>query len=106
MTNHQDRIEAFAREVRERFPSCSRAEALVIAERACEPGSGRVGTRDDVEDPIRAAVVAHIRHQHTGYDDDLMISNNRGSARGRIKALIDDQLRRWQEVPGAKKLDF
>lgn len=102
----QEIIDSFAADLRERFPSCPESEILAIARHACAPASGRVGTSTTAEDPIRAAVVAYIRHQHTDYDDQLAVKRNRQSARDLILPVIHETLRKWQTVPGARELDF
>ncbi len=71
MRRQERDIEVFTESILLRFPACPRDEALAIAQRACEVGSGRVGRSSTADDPVRAAVVAHIRHQHTDYDTML-----------------------------------
>lgn len=58
----------FLAELTFRFPSCPTDEARKIARRATEIGSGRVGRSRTADDAVKAAVVAHIRHEHTDYD--------------------------------------
>jgi hypothetical protein len=64
-------IEQFAAEIRFRFPSMPSGEENEIAGHACKIGSGRVGRSSVAEDPVMAAVVAHVRHCHTNYDELL-----------------------------------
>lgn len=64
----------WAEEIRRRYPSMPAGLEAIIAEHACELGSGRIGDNDDEwydwteMDYIRAAVVAHVRHSRTPYD--------------------------------------
>jgi hypothetical protein len=105
-------ISAFAEAIRLRFPACPDEEALVIATHACEVGSGRVGRSNTAEDPVRAAVVAHVRHEHTDYDalldshiEGWMSYEERREARFRVRENvsegIDDILRQWQQAAEA-----
>ena len=105
-------ITAFGEAIRQRFPGCPDEEALVIATHACEVGSGRVGRSNTAEDPVRAAVVAHIRHEHTDYDalldshiEGWMSYDERREARFRVREKvregIDDILRQWQQAAEA-----
>ena len=64
-------VEKFAARIREQFPSIPPGEDIQIAEHACEIGSGRVGRSTVADDPVMAAVIAHVRHCHTDYDDLL-----------------------------------
>lgn len=100
-------IREFAESIRLRFPACPADEALAIAQHACEVGSGRVGRSSTAADPVRAAVVAHIRHEHTDYDemlwaytDEWMDSEERQETRLRVREKvreeIDSILRRWE----------
>lgn len=105
----QDRdIEKFSAEILRQYPGCPVDEAAVIARHACQIGSGRVGHSRVAEDPVRFAVVAHIRHQHTEYDELLDASRyrcldyfERGDAREEaryaVSAKIDEVLARWEK---------
>ena len=44
---------------------------------------------------IRAAVVAHVRHVHTQYDELLMGGTARQDARDQVRAKIDAVLAQW-----------
>ncbi len=100
-------IKAFAKSIRLRFPLCPANEARAIAEHACEVGSGRVGRSSTAEDPVRAAVVAHVRHEHTDYDELLDYAIERWMShwerqearlqvREEVRERVDEVLRRWQ----------
>ncbi|WP_433172771.1 DUF2293 domain-containing protein [Actinoallomurus sp. CA-150999] len=89
-----------AGEIRRMFPGCPADRAEAIARHAGTRGSGRVGRsaagRALDEGAIRAAVVASIRHEDTGYDTLLMSGVARMTARERIRADVDAVLERWQ----------
>lgn len=99
----------FAESIRLRFPGCPADEALNIAKHACEVGSGRVGRSSTADDPVRAAVVAHVRHEHTDYDEllDATIEGwmdhgerleARLEVREEVRGQVDAVLRRWEAV--------
>jgi len=99
-------ILAFRAEILEQFPGCPTDEAQKIAEHACEVGSGRVGRSTTADDPVHAAVVAHIRHTHTDYDEILDSAikgwmdyeerqDARSDARDQVRELIDEILSKW-----------
>lgn len=100
-------VVAFLDSILKRFPGCPADEAREIAAHACEVGSGRVGRSSTADDPVRAAVVAHIRHVHTDYDDllDSRIESwmdfadrqeVRAEAREHVSDQIDEILGRWE----------
>ena len=82
------------------FPGMPPAEAAVVAEWTCQKHSGRVGrsaaARELDPEPLRLAVVAHIRHVHTPYDRLLMQHGDRQLARQEVRPRIDEILRRWE----------
>jgi hypothetical protein len=47
------------------------------------------------EDAILLAVVAHIRHRETNYDELLGSGWDRSDARSAVASSIDEVLRRW-----------
>jgi hypothetical protein len=89
-----------AREIRRLFPGCPPDRAEAIARHTCTRGSGRVGRssagRALDETAVRAAVVASVRHEDTGYDALLMSGVPRMTARERIVGDVDRVLGRWQ----------
>lgn len=109
----QDRdIKKFLAEVKDRFPGCPEQEAMVIAEWTCKIGSGRVGRSNTADDPVRAAVVAHIRHTHTAYDDLLEQGREtwhdreearevRQNARWHVRSEVDAILSQWEHPDNA-----
>ena len=100
-------IESFARRVRGLFPGCPRGRERVISEHACRKYSGRVGRSAAAkkldEDAVRAAVVAHVRHAETRYDELLLAGVDRHAARDQVQADVWDVLGRWQD--GAPETD-
>lgn len=86
--------------IREQFPGCPPREAKQIASHTARRGSGRVGRsaagRQLHQDAIRLAVVAHIRHEHTRYDELLMSGAAREDARRAVASDIDRVLLAWQ----------
>ena len=46
--------------------------------------------------PLRLAVIAHIRHEHTRYDELLLCHGDRQPARAEVREQIDEILARWQ----------
>lgn len=47
---------------------------------------------------IKLAVVAHIRHTHTNYDEMLMQTDDRVTARAQIHGQLCEILDRWQQA--------
>jgi hypothetical protein len=80
------------------FPGCPTPEA--IAQHTARRGSGRVGRteagRNLREEALTAAVVAAIRHQHTGYDELLARGVDRETARRKVQDKIDNVLEQWR----------
>jgi len=94
-------IDRFAKRVRELFPLCPQGREMSIAEHACLKYSGRIGrtaTAKDLEEKaIRLAVIAHIRHAETSYDELLAKSNNRAESRFRVNDKVTEILNRWEQ---------
>lgn len=90
----------FACHVRERYAGCSPAEAVAIAEHACLKYSGHVGrtsaAKEFAPEAIDLAVVAHVRHSYTPYDELLGDGVDRHEARAAVASAIADFLERWQ----------
>ena len=93
-------VREFAGQIQNLFPGCPRKEALKIAEHACEKYSGRIGRTAIAKqfDPqaIILAVKAHIRHEHTNYDELLMKGWERFSARDQVEENVNQILGEWQ----------
>jgi hypothetical protein len=91
---------AVAAKLREIFPGCPQPEAGRIAAWTCQKYSERVGRSAAAKefDPraLRLAVIAHIRHEHTRYDELLMKHGDRQLARAEVSAEIGRVLSRWE----------
>lgn len=90
------------------YPGCPRAEAADIAAHACEKHSGRVGrtaaARALDDEMVRLAVVAHVRHLHTSYDDTIGRTRDKRASRAAIRPDVQAVLRAWERgdhAPGA-----
>ena len=98
-----DFIAAFAKAIREQYPGCPANEETQIARHACRKYSGRVGrtaaAKELSPEAIRLAVIAHIRHAHTEYDELLALYADRDSARERIRGQVAAIVADWQQ-PG------
>jgi hypothetical protein len=96
----QEYVSSFAKRVHELFPNCPAGREQVIAQHACQKYSGRVGRSVQAkvldEKSILLAVIAHIRHIETSYDELLMQGMDRSSARDEVKDVIDKVLENWK----------
>jgi hypothetical protein len=92
-------IAALAQAILQRYPSCPADEAQRIAEHTGRRRSGRVGRsaagRALDAAAVDLAVIAHIRHAHTNYDELLMNGTARLDARALVKEKIDRVLAKW-----------
>jgi hypothetical protein len=95
----QEYVRRFAERIRELFPHCPPGREQVIAEHACRKYSGRVGRSAEAkkldEKSVRLAVIAHVRHSETDYDELLSGGMERGMAREEVADEIDEILDRW-----------
>jgi hypothetical protein len=82
-----------------RYPKCPAAEAHQIAEHTGRRNSGRVGRsaagRSLEPAALDLAVIAHIRHVHTSYDELLMSGADRSDARTLVREQINLVLAGW-----------
>jgi hypothetical protein len=94
-------VQAFAARVREIFPACPTGREREIAEHACLKYSGRVGrsaaARSFDEEAVRLAVLAHVRHRETNYDELLGKGWLRGEARAHVRDDVDRVCRQWEK---------
>jgi hypothetical protein len=90
----------FAKRVREVFPACPSGREEVIAQHACLKYSGRVGRSASAKmmdlEAVRLAVMAHIRHSETDYDELLARGYDRGDARATVRSSVEETLKKWQ----------
>jgi hypothetical protein len=95
----QEYIARFAVAVREAFPVCPPDRERIIAEHACRKYSGRVGRSAAAKkldaEAVRLAVIAHVRHAETTYDQLLSQGYERRDARGEVEVQVARVLARW-----------
>jgi len=93
-------IKQFSARIRERYPHCPPKREFVIAEHACRKYSGRVGRSSAAKaldaEAVRLAVLAHIRHVETNYDDLLAAMHDRSEARMMVRDTVDEILDQWR----------
>jgi hypothetical protein len=93
-------VQSFAARVRELYPGCPPGRETAIAEHACRKYSGRVGRSAAAKEldaqAVHLAVVAHIRHRETDYDELLVQGIDRHSARAHVRDDLDRVLARWE----------
>ena len=93
-------VERFSARVRALFPSCPAGREAEIAEHACLKYSGRVGrsaaARRLDADAVQMAVVAHVRHAETSYDELLDSGIERHEARAMVADAVDRVLAQWR----------
>lgn len=96
----QQYVKSFAVRVRELFPGCPAGTEKTIAEHACLKYSGRVGRsaagKSLDEKAVRLAVIAHIRHAKTKYDDLLAGGYDRKEARMHVEEDVFRVLSKWE----------
>ena len=92
-------VAALAQAIAQRYPACPPEEAHRIAEHTGRRSSGRVGRsaagRALDAKAVDLAVIAHIRHAHTKYDELLMRGTARLDARAMIREGIERVLAKW-----------
>ena len=97
-------IRQFSGAILDLYPKCPGRTAKSIAEHACLKYSGRVGRSAAAKSfdvsAVRLAIVAHIRHAETQYDDLLMRGWDRFDARQHIAEQVDSVLSKWQGQKG------
>ena len=92
-------VDQFAARVRELFPRCPTGTDGEIAEHACLKYSGRVGRSATAKaldaEAVRLAVIAHVRHRETEYDQFLARGYDRWEARTRVEEVVHRVLEMW-----------
>lgn len=93
-------VQQFANKIKELFPRMETGTEQRISEHACLKYSGRIG-RSDLgrrldDEAVRLAVIAHIRHRETNYDELLGKGWDRSDARNAVAESIDEVLSRWE----------
>jgi hypothetical protein len=93
-------VGGFARRVRELFPACPSGREFAIAEHACLKYTGRVGRTAAAKtfdaDVVHLAVLAHVRHVETLYDELLASGLGRHEARRQVEDQVRFTLGSWQ----------
>jgi hypothetical protein len=97
----QKYVADFTAKVLALFPGAPLQAAELIAARACEKYSGRVGRSAQAkaldEEAVTLAVWAHVRHAFTEYDRLLAEGLEPIDARARVRASIERRFARWRE---------
>ena len=92
-------VESFARRILELYPRTPAGRETEIARHACQKYSGRVGRSSSAKvldaEAVRLAVVAHIRHVETKYDELLNTGFERHEARTRVREHVERVLQGW-----------
>lgn len=95
----QQYVARFAARVRELYPHCPAGREMVIAEHACLKYSGRVGrtasAKSLADEAVDLAVIAHIRHAETQYDQLLRQYWDRSDARAGIAEEVRRVRAKW-----------
>ncbi len=93
-------VNKFAREIRKMFPNMPSSEEIKIAQYACMKYSGRIGrsalAKSLEPKAIELAVIAHIRHNYTNYDELLMAGLDRSLARDEVREEVEKILNEWK----------
>lgn len=93
-------IEHFALRVRELFPLCPSGREVAIAEHACLKYTGRIGrsaaAKNLDEKAVRLAVIAHVRHVETRYDELMARGHDRWDARLQVQDEVHRILSEWE----------
>jgi len=94
-------VARFAARILQLYPGCPPERPEQIASHACQKYSGRVGRsaaakRFD-EEAVQLAVVAHVRHDETPYDELLARGLERRHARDLVREGVDRVLSRWRK---------
>jgi hypothetical protein len=94
-------VNKFAQRICELFPGIPDGREQGIAEFACMKYRGQVGrsasAKELDEEAVMLAVIAHIRHTETQYDELLDQGMERWDARDAVKFEINDVLALWRK---------
>jgi len=98
----QQYVQRFATRVRELFPRCPSGREIAIAEHACLKYSGRIGrsaaAKSLDEKAVEIAIIAHIRHAETEYDELMMKGYERWDARAQVERAVREVLDKWEPL--------
>ena len=94
-------VKDFAGRIRQLFPGFPTGKEVAIAEHTCLKYSGRVGRSAEAkvfdEEAVRLAVIAHIRHSETSYDELLASGHDRWEARALVQGEVDRKLAQYSQ---------
>ncbi len=90
------------------LPGIPEVKANAVVNHAFEVGSGRVGRVSalDLTEKLALAVKAHIRHEHTMYDDLLAEGWDRDEAREAVRPDVDALYERWRQPKAQRPRRF
>ena len=92
-------VKRFADRVREFYPLCPSGRESIIAEHACLKYSGRIGRSAAAKsldaEAVDLAVIAHVRHAETKYDELLALGWDRSEARRNVEEDVDRIIMSW-----------
>jgi hypothetical protein len=93
-------IAEFARELRRLFPKMPESEEEKISMYACKKYTGRIGRSELAKKfdrmALELAVISHIRHNYTDYDELLMKGLDRSLAREEVKEKVEKIMNKWR----------
>src|SRR5262245_50969232 len=93
-------VAQFTESIRLRYPDCPPRDAEAIAKHACEKYSGRIGRSTAAKSfdatAIDLAIKAHVRHEHTDYDQLLSRGWERSEARSAVSDRVAEIMERWR----------
>ncbi len=93
-------VDSFAIRLHEIFPRCPPGREVAIAEHACLKYSGRIGRSAAAkrldDEAVRLAVIAHIRHEETQYDELLARGYERWKAREQVEDEVTRIIVQWE----------
>lgn len=95
-------VARFAARIRDLYPGCPPDRPAQIAPHACRKYSGSVGRSAAAkwldDEAVQLAVVAHVRHGETRYDELLARGVERREARDHVREDVDRVLARWRKA--------
>lgn len=88
------------------FPKIPKEEKKLVLQHGFRKYSRRVGRTGQIplSRKVQLAVIAHIRHRHTKYDELLKDGFNRDQARNVVQKRIQEMLREWGSKEGKTTL--
>lgn len=100
----QEYVKKFAEQVRDLYSRCPRGRETVVAQHACLKYSGRIGRSAAAkgldQSAVRLAVIAHVRHVETPYNQLLAQGLERHEARAAVQGRVHEILADWEPSSG------